>query len=238
MDATDEDAVLTFHNSTSKAWTSDEIERVDKAFAILHQATGNTALLKMRGGDSLDFTRVAKISSDTATSTILGENRGYGRISLTDAGLSGHETKQVGTVLHEIGHNWDDENPNWSKFLEKSGWTQSNPDPEGRWADRAQRWWGGDAASVALEEAASHGVNDPPYRRIDRYNSTWWYKASTPFVSSYARTHPSDDFAESFAAYFIQKAGRNWADYRSEGGRGAADIPDKAGFIEALVKGL
>jgi hypothetical protein len=40
-DATAEDAVVTFRNGTNKAWTTAEIEVVDKVFAMLHKATDN-----------------------------------------------------------------------------------------------------------------------------------------------------------------------------------------------------
>jgi hypothetical protein len=209
-DLTLEDAVLTFKNDASRAWTDVEIERVDKAFAILHEATGNTDLLKLKGGGGLTFQRIANHPSDTETSKIGGDNNSNGLIRLTDAGLSGPETGQVGVVLHEIGHNWDNENPHWEEFKQKSGWTRADPN-----------------APVPAG-----------YTRIDRYNEIWWYKTDAKFVSWYAKTHPLDDFAESFAAYFLQKAGRSWSDMRPEDGPGAAAIPDKIAVIETWVKGL
>jgi RTX calcium-binding nonapeptide repeat (4 copies) len=124
-----EDAVLTFRNGT-KDWTPEEIEMMDKAFAILHEEIGSTALLKLSntrdgGGGGLTFERIVREGRFAA------DNDSEGNIRMMDNGLSGDEAWQVGTVLHEIGHNWDtaEENPQtWAKFLAESGWTRTNPD--------------------------------------------------------------------------------------------------------------
>src|SRR5262249_56966694 len=113
----EEDAVLTFKND-GKNWTSEEIEQVDKAFAIVHNETGNTRLLKRKDGVELTFWRDGR--SDFAGSN---SNREPGRIRLGDGALKATETFLVGTVIHEIGHNWDNENDNWDGFLRLSGWT-------------------------------------------------------------------------------------------------------------------
>ena len=47
-DVTAEDVFTSFKNG-SKNWTAEEIELMDKSFAILHEATGNTDLLKHDG---------------------------------------------------------------------------------------------------------------------------------------------------------------------------------------------
>jgi len=54
----------------------------------------------------------------------------------------------------------------------------------------------------------------------------WWYRDSAVFVTEYARTNPREDFAESFAAYFMLLADR---DFRP--GVGAEAIPDKIDFM-------
>jgi Mlc titration factor MtfA (ptsG expression regulator) len=130
---------------------------------------------------------------------------------VADSGLSGHETWQVGNLLHEIGHNLDGENPNWNGFLALSGWKKVE-DPQ-----------------------------TPPtqgYTRIAAYDETWEYKTNSALVSEYAKSHPHEDFAESFAAYFLQKAGLQWSDGRPNQGKGAAAIPTKITFIENWVNGL
>ena len=67
------------------------------------------------------------------------------------------------------------------------------------------------------------------FAKITRYGETWWYRKSTDFASNYAKTHPVEDFAESFTAYFLQMAGLPW--YSSDGS-GAAAIPEKIALID------
>src|SRR5262249_20842791 len=128
-----EDAVVTFRHETNsagavtRAWTSDQIEMVDKAFAVLQQKTGNAILLKLSNslntGGGLEFERVGR-------EDIAGDNDSAGRIRLSDNGLQGNETWQIGNVQHEIAHNWDwvTENPQtWRTFMAQSSWTRTDP---------------------------------------------------------------------------------------------------------------
>ena len=188
------DAVIRFTYGSDE-WTSDEIERIDAALEILHQATDNTVLLKTSTGGQLIFQR-----NDGRG---VGSNNGA-RISLTDLVMNGRRTWEIGYVLHEIGHHWETESPIYNNFLNLSGWTRSNP-------------------------------NSTAFRRIDRYSETWWYRTSTDFASDYAQTHPLEDFAESFAAYFLQLAGLPWY---SGDGQGATAIPDKIALIDGWVNSL
>ena len=69
----------------------------------------------------------------------------------------------------------------------------------------------------------------------DYYGQTWWYLTNSGFASSYAKTHPLEDFAESFAACFLQRAGKGW--YWSDG-VGAKAIPAKINLINTWVTSL
>ncbi|HEY7428278.1 MAG TPA: CAP domain-containing protein, partial [Gemmataceae bacterium] len=118
-DKRDEDAVVTFRHGP-KNWTEGEIEMVDKVFGTLHEKTGNTTLLKLSGGGGLTFERLGEVEG------IGGDNDSRGLIRLAEAGLSGHETRQLGNAAHEIGHNWDEGAENrqiWSGFKALSDWT-------------------------------------------------------------------------------------------------------------------
>jgi hypothetical protein len=121
------DAILTFKKGT-KDWDPAEIQRVDKAFAILHEKTGNTTLLKLSNGGGLTFERLGQ-------EAFSGSNDSKGLIGLTDGGLSGKETWQLGNVAHEIAHNWDEGAENrqiWSSFKALSDWapvTRLDGDP-------------------------------------------------------------------------------------------------------------
>jgi hypothetical protein len=118
------DAVVTFRGATND-FTEPEISVADKAFATLHEQTGNTVLLKLSNGGGLTFVRLGQ-------EWFSGDNDSNGLIRLTDHGLKeGGETWQLGNIWHEIGHNWDSnaENPEIvRKFEALSGWTQTNPD--------------------------------------------------------------------------------------------------------------
>jgi hypothetical protein len=65
---------------------------------------------------------------------------------------------------------------------------------------------------------------------------SWWYQTNSAFASNYAKNHPNEDFCESFAAYFLQRAGLPW--YSSKDGTGAAAIPGKINVIDAWVRSL
>jgi Ca2+-binding RTX toxin-like protein len=124
-----QDAVLTFRKGTldatdkrgpNKEWTTEEIERVDQAFAALHQEAGGTALLKLKGGGGLTFERIQGEPSN------LGLNNNQGRIRIADLAVN-RPNRLLGTVLHEVGHNWDTENVGWERFKGLSGWTTTPP---------------------------------------------------------------------------------------------------------------
>lgn len=74
---------------------------------------------------------------------------------------------------------------------------------------------------------------------MSKYNQTWWYRSTnadgtrnSAFASDYAKTHPLDDFAETIAAYFLQKAGLPW--YQSTDGSGASAIAQKTRLLDWL----
>lgn len=110
-------------------WAQEEIELVDRAFERLHEATGNTRLLKKANGDSMTFIRQGHKwfeSSDVAAWNTQGE------ISVTDKAFDHpwyknfdqDELHAQAVILHEIGHNWDElsENVTVGAFRSISGW--------------------------------------------------------------------------------------------------------------------
>jgi Ca2+-binding RTX toxin-like protein len=181
----------------TKSWTHDDVERLDAALAVLHRVVGNTTLLKTNWGWEITFARYG------------GRARGYnsgGHITLTDKQFepsNGSENYLRAYVLHEVGHNWDDENPFWQEFLDLSDWTSSDP-------------------------------NDDDFEKAEHYN--WWYRKSADFAKGYAKNSPYDDFAESFAAYFMDQAG--WVGGYFSASGGAAAIPDKIELIDNWVISL
>jgi hypothetical protein len=179
-DATAQDALLKFMDDTDR-WTIAEIERVDKAFVRLHFRTGNTRLLKdSTSSEPLIFYKAA---SNSGWSGLNSPVNGRHRIYIADWDETNPAANRAAedTVIHEIGHNWEDENRYWKKFLSLSGWTQ-NP-PAGK----------------------AHLYYRAPANPVTGQSSGWCYLKSKHenFTRDYARTSPKEDFAESFAAYFM-----------------------------------
>ena len=69
------------------------------------------------------------------------------------------------------------------------------------------------------------------------WNGQWAaiFGNSTEYVSDYAKSGWNDDFAETFAAYFTQKAGRAWYNPKKDGTGGAAAASVKVLFIDAWL---
>ncbi len=119
-----------------------------------------------------------------------------GKIAINQFGISRGRTSVMDTVFHEIGHNWDEEYDG-AGWRSLSGWTNRNP-------------------------------NDPAYSKGTNPNQNWWYLTAAAFSSAnsfYSHSDPNEDFAESFAAYFSQRAGLHST---------ASQIPDKINFIDAM----
>ena len=73
--------------------------------------------------------------------------------------------------------------------------------------------------------------SDPDYSAGG--NGGWYYKTDTGFVRDYAKTNPMEDFACTFAAYFMDKISLPYLD----GGSGTP-APDKMAFMDQFVTSL
>lgn len=62
----------------------------------------------------------------------------------------------------------------------------------------------------------------------------WYYLTTAQFVSDYAKTIPGEDFAESFAAYFMQRVG--WRFPRV--GTPISEIAGKMRFLNTMLSNL
>jgi hypothetical protein len=149
------DAKIEF-TSGDKDWSDAEIESVDEAFKTLHESTGNTRLLKRRYGRNLTFERWGEIEEDPA---IAGQNSDrLARIRVSDNGVG----LLLQTVFHEIGHNWENEGPDWTPFKAISGWTQfNNPNnPNLIEAEGGYGWYFDSSAEFASDYAATSPKDD------------------------------------------------------------------------------
>ncbi len=136
---------------TGKNWTQSDIERLDVALAALHNEAGNAKLLKTASGGEITFERFA------------GNLRGYnsgGWITLSDKQFINGDDYLRNYVVHEIGHNWDNENPNWNAFLGISYWAAgSNPD----WRKYSKATGGSSWYYLVQSEFAGTYAKNSPY---------------------------------------------------------------------------
>jgi hypothetical protein len=188
----------------------EEIEAIDTALAILHQATGNNKLLRTSTGGDLDFIRHgARLSGDANVSAWNSGSEweeGENRIHLTDfifnraADGAILDDLTARAVFHEIGHNWDDENDEWLHFKSLSGWFEDNPHSD---------------------------------RFVQSGNGKWWHLQDADFINDYAKENPREDFAASFEAYFARALPTGPTHDEVH-----AAIPDKFDFVYYFVLDL
>lgn len=161
------DAVVTFAVG-GRAWTQSQIELVDTALALLHDRAGTADVLERADGRPVTLTRGRSDRFDPDTLAVNFEN---GRITLYDSAFSDPDLLRL-TVIHEMGHNWDDpeENPLQAEWLAASGWTERSP---------------GD---------------DPAFEPSD--DGSWWYRGGAPFALDYGRTNPYEDWCTAWEYHF------------------------------------
>ncbi|MDX1945874.1 MAG: hypothetical protein SFU86_10795 [Pirellulaceae bacterium] len=178
-DFTAADVPVRFLNGSS-GWTVKEMEIasvalkmvLDKAPRLLRDSDAAGSLLTLEKASSAN-------PWSGLNSTLAG---GKHRLQIADWNENSPAANSAmqDTVLHEIGHNWENENRYWQDFLNISGWTQRIP------------------------RGYEHLYYSAPKSPVTGQGSGWYYLQSKHgnFVSSYGRTSPYEDFAEVFASYF------------------------------------
>lgn len=194
-----------------KNWTDSEVIKVDKGLEALHVRTGSTRLLKdsVSGRGPLKFFR--KPGTAVAYSVRANHHMYY-----MDGTFNHGDEFAAQTVIHEIGHNWDEasESGNFARtFQAQSGWSTR----------------GGSGMT-----RGHHNGN----------TSNWFYRSTTrDFARAYGQLNPYEDFATSFASYFMDRAG---IQYQGTGkgafygfNRGTTNVlPQKLRVISSLVSYL
>lgn len=168
------DVQVRFADETHQ-WSLEEMEIADLAFEKLHLRNINLLRDSNAGRSMLTFYKVPQNNVFSGRNYDLANGTHKIQIADWDATSEYYNKYAVDTIIHEIGHNWDNENRYWSNFLSLSGWTQNVARGYEGYYYAADRGWA--------------------YRREAYTNNV--------FASTYARTNPYDDFAESFAAYFL-----------------------------------
>ena len=226
LDTTDRisrsDAVIHFENSqsgrvgefvfTAGNWTDAEIETVDEAFDVLHHRTGNTNLLKDSDGDSLLFQRIGQCGCNVAGFNSEGWFGGP-TIAMADGSFDRSKAWTHQVVFHEIGHNWENENPNWTEWKDLSGWERSIP------------MWNWLVDTNVKQRSTDEG---------------WWHRRNARFARDYGKTNPREDFATTFALHFMTEAGEGYLGATNGMSNAALSnhISTKINFMERFVDSL
>ena len=199
-----EDAVIRFQNSTTAvndtddgvaftwaaaSWTDSDILKVDKALTNLHHINGNARLLQQQiGGKAVDqtFIRLGEASIDTS---IAAWNSGNGTMSYPNNTFTS-DAWLYQVIYHEVGHNWDevDENPYTKPFHNLSGWVEGDPG-----TTRPTYFLG---IPIGTESTHLASTQD---------GDNWYYHRDADFARDYGKFNPREDFATSFAYYFMHK---------------------------------
>jgi hypothetical protein len=183
-DFNDNDVRLNFKDGKGESfgyanarWQVADIRKVDQVLAALQRLSGGTTLLEKSDGRVITFVRQGRL---------LDADKAYGMVAWNSAGtitLTNQNFEQgtgwlTDTVLHEIGHNWDNENRDWRAFQAISGWTSSDPH------------------STLYRHS------------IDADENWWYLASrDRSFAWSYGKTSPYEDFATCFASYFMRRVG-------------------------------
>ena len=103
------------------------------------------------------------------------------------------------SLFHEIGHNWDTEHGAERRWRSLSGWIT-----RGR-------------------------GNSSTHQQSVLANNSWRHLRSAEFVSDHAKNDPQEDFAETFSAIFMKKAGRTFGSDKIPTGMAANPLIDPGG---------
>ena len=205
QDASREDAKLRFSNGT-RDWLESEIEEIDSALAVLHRATGDDTLLETSWGNKLTFSR------DHADGASFARNNDFtNTITFYDGAFYQSSNGLRKTVFHEIGHNWDNENPGWSEFKDLSGWN-----------------W--QAADTSPGDGYCESTGD----------NNWWHHSSAGFAREYGRDNPYEDFATTFGFYFIDASGSEYREFSGDADNAETQrrLGDKYDFMADWIRTL
>ncbi len=236
-DVTGEDVVVRFRdgaatevtlNSNAETsfaagrWVDSQILVVDEALAVLAERTGNNLLLRRPDGTELTFIRVGSgTDSQGNQTTFSGFNSNDGTITLASGTFAGNDDWTHQVVFHEIAHNWDREGEIWADFLRLSKWRVHVP---------AERLF--DNTYTKYKSYITDKYTDTDGYLVSD-NGKWLYREDATFARGYGRENPYEDFATSWAAYFMDYSGEPYL-----GGRGLIDIPLKAALIDNYLESL
>ena len=81
--------------------------------------------------------------------------------------------QSAATAVHEMGHNWDTEQSNYTGWKALSGWRSTDPKDTNK------------------------------YRKGTDTDENWWYLKSATFGRDYGKTNPKEDWSTAWQSYFM-----------------------------------
>lgn len=124
----------------------------------------------------------------------------------TGSGLIALGSGNVGrSIIHEIGHDFDNENPRWDDFLAASGWVNHSSDFTDISSDFTGNTYTPYNGSARYSDGQIYNDGDPIDLDGDgiddgivqvHYGQVYVCDADADFISNYASTNPLDDFAD------------------------------------------
>lgn len=141
-----------------------------------------------------------------------GYNTGDGFISIAKGGVK-H------AIIHEIGHDFDNENPKWSDFLSLSGWQDVTSQFQSISSDDINGTYAPYSGTALLKTDGNiykdgdkvdlNGDGKTDGKIQVHYGKVMVVNESASFITQYASSNPYDDFAETFKMFFTDTASAN-----------------------------
>jgi Ca2+-binding RTX toxin-like protein len=155
-------------------WADAEVAAVDAGLGWLQELTGNTRLLRTRSGGGLTFIRLgtyipyntadgvndaAEEAANNSAPTFAGFNFGGGTIGYVNIATANLDQARE-AVIHEVAHNWDNENPRWTRWLATSGWVQKSKPGPGQVRSEDGKWVYSENAVFASDYGKTNPMED------------------------------------------------------------------------------
>lgn len=173
-------------------WTQAELQELEDQLEMLPE----------------DFTvfnhNLREIRREAMQPGVGGYNTGSGLIALGGGQIT-H------AIIHEIGHDFDNENPRWDDFQAASGWVNHTSE----FSDISDDFVGGVytplGGSARFSDGQVYHDGDPIDLDGDgvddgivqvHYGKVYVCDPDADFITGYASTNPKDDFAECFKYFF------------------------------------
>ena len=178
--------------SNGEIWSQADLQALD-------------AQLSLMPSDFTTFNdNLREIRMEAMAPGVGGYNTGSGLIAIPPGGVQ-H------AMVHEVGHDFDNENPRWDDFLALSGWENVSGQFSNISSDFIGDTYSPYSGSAKFSDGNVYHDGDPIDLDGDgtddgivqvHYGQVWVHDDTAAFNRAYAGTNPKDDFAEVFRLFF------------------------------------